>query len=398
MKELARTHNQLTYLQQVLFFEKKIEALYITRSMQNRADQLAQDSDTVNAQLTLVNKLSNLSLQLYSWYIRNGHARNKTDEQELKKYMADHLPEEAKNAKGFYERLYFYQSYCWFTYIRQDFLQYYRYAQKWVDLFEEQPAMIEVETGSYIKGMHNLMGAHFDLLNPKKLAESIEQFDKFAHRKLVLHNENNRILVFIYLYTSKINLHFLEGRFTEGLKLVPYIEEKLKEYEIYLDRHRVLVFYYKIACLYFGSGNNEKAILYLSKIINQKTDLRTDLQCYARLLHLIAHYELGNFELLEYLTKSVYRFMAKMGSLSQVEEEMFRFLRRSLAVGAKALKPEFEKLLAKLRQYEGNPLETRAFAYLDVISWLESKINDMDVQDVIREKYKRRKKNLLTES
>ena len=48
--------------------------------------------------------------------------------------------------------------------------------------------------------------------------------------------------------------------------------------------HRVLVFYYKIACLYFGSGNNEKAIDYLNRIINQKADLRNDLQCYSRLL------------------------------------------------------------------------------------------------------------------
>jgi hypothetical protein len=397
MKELARAHHQLTYLQQVLFFEKKIEALFITRSMQNRADQLSADSITVDAQLSLVTKLSNLSLQLYSWYIQHGHARNRKDENDLKEYLAVHLPEEAKKASGFYEKLYLYQSYCWYTFIRQDFLQYYRYTQRWVDLFEQQPGMIEVETGNYIKGMHNLMGAHFDLLNPKKLSETIEQFEKFSHRKVVVQNENNRILVFIYLYTSKINLYFLEGRFTEGLKLVPYIEEKLKEYELYLDSHRILVFYYKIACLYFGSGNNEKAILYLNKIINQKTNLRTDLQCYARLLHLIAHYELGNFELLEYLTKSVYRFMAKMKSLSQVEEEMFKFLRRSFAVGAKALKPEFERLQNKLKQFEGNAAETRAFAYLDVISWLESKINGVNVQDVIREKYKRRKKNVLPE-
>jgi tetratricopeptide (TPR) repeat protein len=68
-----------------------------------------------------------------------------------------------------------------------------------------------------------------------------------------------------------------------------------------MDRHRILVFYYKIASLYFGSGDFDKSIDYLNKIINWKVDLRTDLQCYARLLHLIAHYELGNFDLLEYL-------------------------------------------------------------------------------------------------
>lgn len=386
MKEMAKAHSQFTYLQQVLFFEKKIEGLFITRSMQDKADQLTVESNTANGQLTIINTLSNLSLQLYGWYIKHGHVRSPKEGQELKEYVEKNLPEEAKHQKGFYERLYLYQCYCWYAFIRQDFLQYYRYTQKWVDLFEETPAMYEVETAHYIKGMHNLMGAHFDLRNTRKLEESIQQFEKFSHRKVVKENDINRILVFVYLTTSRINKHFLDGTFSEGLKLVPHIEEKLKEYELYLDRHRVLVFYYKIACLYFGTGKNEKAIDYLNKIINWKVDLRTDLQCYARLLHLIAHYEMGNFDLLEYLIKSVYRFMSKMDSLSAVEEEVFNFLRRSFKVGAHALKPEFEALLHKLKKYENNHFETRAFSYLDIISWLESKLKNVPVQDIIKEK------------
>ena len=387
MKELARTNNQFTYLQQALFFEKKIEALHITRSMQDRADQLSAEADEVNSQLSSVNKLSNLSLLLYSWYIRYGLARNEDEGKAVHEFLEKHLPEGARQAKGFYERLYLYQSYCWDAFIRQDFLQYYRYAQKWVDLFEEQPEMYEVETAHYIKGMHNLMGAHFDLRNYKKITGAIHQFEKFSHRKLVQQNVNNRIQTFVYLHISKINKHFLEGTFAEGIKGVPYIEEKLKEYELYLDRHRVLVFYYKFASLYFGNADFEKAVDYLNSIINLKVDLRTDLQCYARLLHLIAHYELGNMDLLEYLIKSVYRFMAKMKNLSVVEEEMFKFLRGSFRVGARFLKPEFEKLLEKLKKHEGNPLETRAFAYLDVISWLESKISGVPVQEVIANKF-----------
>ncbi len=46
--------------------------------------------------------------------------------------------------------------------------------------------------------------------------------------KLVLQNDNNRILTFVYLYTAKINLYFLEGTFTDGLKLVPYMEKMLR--------------------------------------------------------------------------------------------------------------------------------------------------------------------------
>ena len=390
MKEMARAHHQLTYLQQVLFFEKKIEALFITRSMQNRADQLTQESEGVHEKLTVVNKLSNLSLQLYSWYIQHGHARNQKDIDMLKDYFEKHLPKETRK-DSFYEKLYLYQCYTWYAFIRQDFLQYYRYTQKWVDLFDEYPMMLPAETAMYIKGMHNLMGAHFDLLNHEKLKEAIKKFEEFTKHPLVTDNENNRILTYVYLYTAKINLCFLQGNFTKGLKLVPFLEKMLKEYGPFLDKHRVLVFYYKIACLYFGSGDNEKAIDYLNRIINEKADLRTDLQCYARLLHLIAHYELGNFELLEYLIKSVYRYMAKMQNLSKVEEEVFAFLRRSFHVGAHALKPEFEKLLETLKKYERNPLETRAFSYLDIISWLESKISNVNVEDVMREKYRQSK-------
>src|SRR5215472_2365594 len=133
MKEMARSNEQLTYLQQALFFEKKIEALFITRSMREKAEQLSKESDETNCQLSLVNRLSNLSLQLYGWYITHGHVRNQKDTEELKKFLEDNLPEETKNAQGFYERLYLYQSYCWYAFIRQDFLQYYRYTQKWVD-------------------------------------------------------------------------------------------------------------------------------------------------------------------------------------------------------------------------------------------------------------------------
>jgi hypothetical protein len=387
IKENARAHNQVTFLLQVLFFEKTIESLHITRSMQDRADQLAGEVDAVNEQLRLISQFSNLALQLYSWYIRNGVARNEKDEIAVQEFFEKNLPVDLSNDQGFYEKLYQYQGFCWYAFIRQDFLLYYRYAQKWVDLFEKEPFMVTIETSQYIKGMHNLLGAHFDLLNDQKFRETLKQFEEFSESEIVKNNVNNRIQTFVYLYISKLNQHFIDGTFTEGLSLVPYIEEKLSEYWIYLDRHRILVFYYKIACLYFGSGDYGKTIDFLNKIINWKVDLRTDLQCYSRLLHLIAHYELGNFDLLEYLIKSVYRFMAKMENLSRVEEEIFRFLRKSFNLSPGEVKPELGKLLEELKKYEKNRFETRAFVYLDIISWLESKIRNVPVQDVIREKY-----------
>ncbi|TAD86748.1 MAG: hypothetical protein EAY75_07340 [Bacteroidetes bacterium] len=389
LKLMARHYHQLTHLLQVLFFEKKIETLYITRSMDARADQLADESGEVLARLNTVNALSNLSLQLYSWYIKNGHARNAADEQAIATYFKNHLPSclQTQPPQGFYERLYFFQSHCWLAFINQDYLNYYRYAQRWVSLFDDEPHMKLVENIQYIKGMHNLLGAHYDLKNAKQFFNTLATFETFWQSTAVQQNDNYRIQAFVYLYTSKIHRHFLEGTFTEGLNLLPELEGLLKMNALYIDEHRVLVFYYKIACLYFGSGRNGNAIDYLNRIINHKSDLRTDLQCYARLLHLIAHYELGNYDLLSYLIKSVYRFMAKLQNLSLVEEAMFAFLRAAFSLNTSQIKPRLEGLLERLKQLESTTSETRAFAYLDVISWLESKIAGVAVEQVIRNKY-----------
>jgi hypothetical protein len=392
IKEFARQYHQYGYVLEVLLFEQKIEALHITRSMRDRALKLADEMETVDKQIHLTGKLSSLSLQLYSWYIQHGVARSEKDEIAVREFFESRLPVPTSTSTGFYENLYLFQCYSWFAFIGQDFLSYYRYTHRWVEVFEREPAMIQIETAHYIKGMHNLLGAHFDLLNYPKFLETLNRFEIFFNSDAVQDNDNNRIQTFVYLQIAKINKHFIDGTFTEGLALVPFIEEKLKEYEIYLDRHRILVFYYKFASLYFGSGDYENTIKYLNKIINWKMNLRTDLQCYSRLLHLIAHYELGNDNLLEYLIKSVYRFMAKMENLSLVEEEIFRFLRKSFQLGQQELKPGFSKLLEQLKTYEKNRFETRAFLYLDIISWLESKIRDVPVQKIIREKFIARNK------
>lgn len=389
IKQDAKTYHQLTYCLQALMFEKKIEALYITRSIENRAEILSKEVADVTDRITMIGTLSNLSLQLYSWYIKLGHARDDKDRIAVKAFFESNLPKNINYYDAFYIRHYLYQCYAWYGFILQDLLMYYRYCQKWVDAFEKEPYMKNVDTQLYIKGMHNLLNAHFLLLNYDKFNCTLKQFESFYESKEANSNDNNRIQSFIYLYVAKVNKHFLEGNFTEGLKLVPEIEGKIDEYRLKMDRHRVLVFYYKIACLYFGSGNNEKTIEYLNRIINWKVDLRTDLQCYSRLLHLIAHYELGNYDLLEYLIKSVYRFMANMQNLSVVEEEIFRFLRKSFHLDKKQVKSAFVVLKGKLEKYKDNPLENRSFMYLDIISWLESKIKNVPVQEIMRQKFEK---------
>src|SRR5688572_26925876 len=79
-KEMAKANQKFYFLTLVLALEKRIESLHITRGMQSRAELLATEALEISNKIDMVTRLSNLSLQLYSWYIKNGHARNEKDE------------------------------------------------------------------------------------------------------------------------------------------------------------------------------------------------------------------------------------------------------------------------------------------------------------------------------
>ncbi len=389
-REIAKANGKFNYLAQVISLEKKIETLHITRSIQEKTEKLTQEALEISGHIDRVTRLSNLALRLYGWYTKHGHARNEKDETGIRKFFKEQLPEDAFQLTDFYERLYLYQSYTWYAFIRQDFLMYYRYAQKWVDLFDENEVMKKVELGHYIKGMHNLLNAHFDLRNYQLFEKVLEEFEAFSHTPIALQHDNFRIHTSIYINSARLNWHLMTGTFKEGLKMVDRVLTNLDEYALYVDPHRIVVFNYKLATLYFGSGDYNTSIDFLQKIINDTSaDLRIDLQSYARLMHMLAHYELGNDEIIESLIKSVYRFMAKMKNLTVVEEEMFRFIRHSFGVSPRKMKPELEKFLHKIKHLEKDRFETRAFAYLDIISWVESKVYEKPMAEIINEKYRK---------
>ncbi|MCI1189964.1 hypothetical protein MON38_21275 [Hymenobacter sp. DH14] len=375
-----------------LDFEKLIESQYITRSLKDRADTLTAEATDTVAHLANQHALSNASLRLYGLYLKAGHARNRADHERIAAFFRTHMPAVPTHDGGFFEKLYFYQAHVWYHTLDQDFRAGYRYAQKWVDLFEAAPQMKELQTMLYIKGLHNLLASLYNLLYYSKFKQVLNTLEEFAANQTRRSSPNTEILLFQYLFTNRINAYFLEGRFTEGLEIIPDLLEQLERYKSQLDLHRTLVLYYKIASLYFGSGEFVKSIEYLNLIIQHKElSLREDLQCFARILNLIAHYEAGDDASLDYQIRSVYHFLGKMDDQQPMQVEIFRFLRTVGSIAPHEVREAFIRLRDKLIVIAAMPYEGRPFLYLDIVSWLESKISGVPVQEVMQRKFRQMK-------
>jgi hypothetical protein len=393
-KSNALNQEELALAYSALEMERGLENQYVTGSMAGKADDIELESHTLNARIRLNNDLANLSLKLYALYLRYGYVRDKRDAIFIEEYFRSHLPKYEEKELGFYDKIYLFQSYTWYYYMMQDFANNYKFSQKWVDLFETNPAMIKQNRGLYIKGLHNVLVASFMANREDKFVPNFEKllnFEKQNHEDFTL-NEYGMLELTKFIHL--VNMIFITGKYTENLPLIQPIEAKLQENKNDWDVNRRLAFQYKIACVHFGAGNHSRSIDYLNDIINSPIyDLRNDIQCFARFLNLIAHYELGNQLLISYQIKSVYRFLAKMEELQQVQKEIFNFLRRMPSIQNQYLKGEFIDLRKKLVKYQQDPYERRAFLYLDIIAWLDSKIEGIPIEQVIQAKIKKSNQN-----
>ncbi|MFC4634252.1 hypothetical protein ACFO3O_10060 [Dokdonia ponticola] len=388
-KIMAIENEEKNVAYEIVELEKVIETQYITRSISSRADELAVQAKELSEQNVMASKLSNLSLQLYSIMLKTGYVKSDEEKQRITDYFEAHLPVYEYDNLGFREKLWLYKAHLWYSFLIQDFLSCYKYADRYVRLFEDHPVMIKQNPVFYLKGIHYLLESLFYLKHESKFKEALDKLQGLKKNPNFPVGDNLDTLLFLYTYSNIFNYRFMIGQFEDGDALVTEVLKELKSPKYRIDEHHVMIFYYKIASLYFGAGDNMKCIEYCQKIINTNSlKTREDLMCFARILNLVAHYEAGQDYHLESLLRSTYKFLIKMDDLHEVQKEMIKFVRRLGDIYPHELKNEFKKLHATLKQYENDPYERRAFLYLDLLSWLESKIENRPVAEVIKEKAK----------
>lgn len=388
--DLALQSEQYTVALDFIELQKKIDTQNTTRGMISKSEKLNRLADTLCDRITRISELANIATQLYGLYLQLGYTRTQKDSnliihvygQRLSKY--ENLPEDKLS---FTERFYLYQAYAWYHYILHNMLLCYKNVRHWITLFDEHPQMKRLMFDAYMRGYSRLLDSLFLLRSYKRFAQTLNTFE---HEIAGIENvgDNSRMIALQIHYTHQINKSFYEGAFNEGIKIIPEVEAFIQRYQNHLDIHHRMLLYYKIACLYFGNGDYDACMNYLKRIISTRDPLiRRDLQCYARILNLICSYESGSDYNIDYQIRAVYVFLDKMNDLQQVQKEMMHFLKRLNSVYASDLKEAFRKLYETLKPYEHHPYERRTFYYLDVLSWLQSKVEGIPVGEVIRRRF-----------
>jgi hypothetical protein len=220
---------------------------------------------------------------------------------------------------GFREKLIYYQSWVWYSLLAQDFLSSYRYASKWIDTFNKKPEMIKIHPVYYLKGYNFLLEALSLIKYPSKFKNRLNDMIKVVEDESFPVNQNLNALIFLYKYNNLFNLHVLEGTFKDSIKIIPEVLEGIEKNKNFIDHHHIMLLYYKIACMYFTVDDFNNCIRYTSLIIrNKNIKMREDLQCFTRIINLIAHWEAGLDFNLDKIIKETYKKKVCLSALRAV--------------------------------------------------------------------------------
>ena len=387
-KKQASKVDNLELQLEILKWEKNVLTQTLGPGNQVRVNRIIEEVQDTNNRINNINTFTNLSVKLNSLYFKIGFIRNQSDYEKIVNMFNISLPSYDEEELSLNEKLNLYGLFVNYYFFIQDFNNGYRFAKKWVALFDKHKEIRVSKVEMYIRAINNLMIAQYKLYKYYEFVESSRQLRQIRHSPKNVMNENIRLKLLKYTYVHEFNRFFMLGDFAIGVRLLNKIKPRIEQIIAQLDNHSTLIMYYKMACLYFGNGDYREAIYWLNQIINSEAvDIREDIHSFARIVNLISHYELGNVDVIDYYIRSTYRFLLKKDDMYDFQRYILKFLKKlSYHFTEDQLIPEFKKLRKQLLPLQNNPYEKRAFIYFDIISWLECRIEKRSVAEVISEK------------
>ncbi len=385
-KSLAEKHHLDLMTLNIVEVEKMIHSRHITRSKLEDLETMLNMAEQKSRAIANRVILSNLRLRLHKFYIENGHVKNREDEEKVKQVFGE-LNTISVELLSYMEQVYYYQSQIWFYYILNDFKACFISASALVNLLQTDNDLAVRDINLLFRTYHYLLTSAYNTRNIEGHRKHLQILESFRKDNYERFNYNTKIISFMYVHLGRLNQHFLDGSFDEGIELIQNRTlKRLERYAATLDAHKLMIFYYKIAWMYIGCGKPDKSIFYLQTIINMSNSaLRKDIQAYARVMFLMAHFDMDNEYIIPTLVKNYWRYFHKDREAHKEPIEFLRFFKdyyRAALDHRRTIIYEYSRQFTEMQQ---NKYGKRAFLYLDIVPWLKAKTERRPLNEIYEE-------------
>ena len=385
-KRIAKENERFYYWFELLSWEKMLlEEAYESGEFTKDLDALIEEERDV------VERLRNLAAYhiLYSkinYVFRSGGYVRTDEEHAMVEEISEHPLIKGKNtalSRRAATICYYTQGFCYWA--KRDWATSLEKFQRVRQILDENTQVRADLPKRYIRTLHYIINAQIELKDLKSARTNIKYMRELPGQPGFA-GLNIEAQVFVASTLGELRLLDRSGEHSKAIALTPEAIHGMEQLGERLHKEHELEFYFTFACVHFGGGEMNKALFWLNKVLNDnEPTLRQDIFTYARLFNLVIHYELGNYDLLEYIVRSTQRFLNKRQRADGMENVLMDHIKKLSRMSDPSGKRElFQSMRSKFEALLNDPNESLVLKYFDVISWVNAHIDGVPFSEVVR--------------
>lgn len=350
VKKLAKKHDRFPMVLEVLDRERRLVKRFEAKKIQKELDRLRDERKEILGLMAEEFEYTDLydrfAILIREW----GRNRTPANQAVVKKTFNSPLLQNPPELRTFKSKLFYFQCHALYAQIIRDIPTYEIQLKSVREVWEAYPHEIRDDTFNYRNSLFNYLSSLHFLDKYEDIPELLETI-----RNSPSHSEEESAGVFFSATEYEIVLMLNKGLVKEAATKIPEWEKEWKIHTKKASPARELSLWNNFSLVFFFDEQMEDALKWQNKIIHEaNTDTRQDLQNTARLWLLCIHFELGNFELYDYLHRSAYRYLQQRKALGDFEKTILKEMRRLFNTTDKAeqtkIFTEFHENLCQLEE------------------------------------------------
>ncbi len=385
-KKTAVDYEKFYYLFELIAWEKKLmEEDYEEGLFNHNLDDLIEEETRVIGQLRNLAEYHILYSKINYVFRSGGFTRNEAERKVVEEISEYHLIKGKNTAISVRATsiCYYIQGLCAAS-IR-DYETALINFRKTKAILEKNQKIKSDLPNRYIYTLNFLMHCYLDFNDfenaEKMYKELCELNDNKEYKSL-----DSEVKIFSTAAIGKMQILTKQGEFSKALEIIPEIDSKVEKYADKLNKEKILLIDYSKAYVYFGVGDFKQSLKLINGVLNDnEKQLRQDVYSFSRIFNLVIHFELGNFDFIEYESKSTSRFLNKHEKDYQIEKVFMKYIKK---IAKEDFGPDkkiiFEDFYTEVEELMKDPSEQVILEYFDVKSWLYSKVKRKDFAEVLQ--------------
>ena len=381
-KKRALHYERFLLALEILGLEKQLTfTLFDLKRTKKEAKELNDETERVRELFNNALAYRKLAEKMYLVLSEESFLRSKKNKKLVESIMKDALMRDHRNALSIDAQFSYHRAMGFYNYMTDQPKEFYMHNLKILSLINEHSHLVNNLIRSKITAYQNII---IGLKNTGAYSKAVKMISELKALPTESHDQN--VELFSIATDIELTLYIDTGNFSEGALAEAQLRKGLEQFGKDMRPGSLAIIYFNISYILIADGRSKHAVKWLNKIISDKSFLSPpDTFSMAKLLSMLAHLEVKDYDHIEYCLKPTSNFLVRNEKFHLLEKALLEFFSTLIhPEKRRKMKELYLQLQKELEMIAKHPTQKNALHYFDFLSWVRSKIDQTTMEEAVK--------------